>query len=61
MLDAKVNRLDYGEELIPPDSSYELDFAVGTTYSLDLGSDHGASRRHVLFQTTRLLARCIAL
>jgi len=36
MLDAKVNRLDYGEQLIPPDSSYELDFAVGTTYSLDL-------------------------
>ena len=36
MLDAKLNRLDYGEQLIPPDNSYELDFAVGTTYSLDL-------------------------
>lgn len=36
MLDAKTNRLDYGEQLIPFDSSYELDFAVGTTYSLDL-------------------------
>jgi hypothetical protein len=36
MLDAKINRLDYGEQLIPLDSSYELDFAVGTTYSLDL-------------------------
>jgi len=36
MLDAKTNRLDYGEQLIPLDSSYELDFAVGTTYSLDL-------------------------
>lgn len=36
MLDAKANRLDYGEQLIPLDSSYELDFAVGTTYSLDL-------------------------
>lgn len=36
MLDAKTNRLDYGEQIIPKDSSYELDFAVGTTYSLDL-------------------------
>jgi len=36
MLDAKKNRLDYGEQLIPPDSSYDLDYAVGTTYSLDL-------------------------
>ena len=36
MLDAKINRLDYGEQLIPPDHSYDLDFAVGTTYSLDL-------------------------
>lgn len=36
MLDAKMNRLDYGEQLIPPDNDYELDYAVGTTYSLDL-------------------------
>ena len=36
MLDAKINRLDYGEQLIPRDNSYDLDFAVGTTYSLDL-------------------------
>ena len=36
MLDAKINRLDYGEQLIPPHHSYDLDFAVGTTYSLDL-------------------------
>lgn len=36
MLDAKKNRMDYGEQLIPPDSSYDLDYAVGTTYSLDL-------------------------
>ena len=36
MLDVKTNRMDYGEQLVPFDSSYELDFAVGTTYSLDL-------------------------
>ena len=36
MLDVKKNRLDYGEQLIPPDGSYDLDYAVGTTYSLDL-------------------------
>ena len=36
LLDAKINRLDYGEQLIPPHHSYDLDFAVGTTYSLDL-------------------------
>ncbi|MGE5456742.1 MAG: phospholipase D family protein, partial [Methanococcaceae archaeon] len=35
MLDPKKNRLDYGEQLIPPEG-YELSFAVGTTYSLDL-------------------------
>ena len=36
MLNAKINRLDYGEQLIPLDPSYDLDFAVGTTFSLDL-------------------------
>ena len=36
MLDAKKNRIDYGEQLIPPDDIYDLDYAVGTTYSLDL-------------------------
>jgi HKD family nuclease len=36
MLDVKKNRLDYGEQLVPPDNSYDLDYAVGTTYSLDL-------------------------
>lgn len=35
MLNPGKDRLDYGNILIPPDS-YILDFAVGTTYSLDL-------------------------
>lgn len=35
MLDPKENRIDYGNKLIPPEG-YELDYAVGTTYSLDL-------------------------
>jgi len=35
MLDPKNNRIDYGEQLIPPDG-YELVQAVGTTYSLDI-------------------------
>ena len=35
MLNPGEDRLDYGNILIPPDS-YILDFAVGTTYSLDL-------------------------
>lgn len=35
MLDPKNNRIDYGEQLIPPDG-YELVQAVGTTYSIDL-------------------------
>ena len=35
MLNPSEDRLDYGNILIPPDS-YILDFAVGTTYSLDL-------------------------
>ena len=35
MLDPKSNRIDYGEQLIPPDG-YELVQAIGTTYSIDL-------------------------
>lgn len=35
MLDPKQNRIYYGDQLIPPDD-YELDLAIGTTYSLDL-------------------------
>jgi len=38
MLDPKINRLDYGEQLLPPVGKYDysLDYAIGTTYSLDL-------------------------
>ena len=36
------NRLDYGEILSPP-NNYILDFAIGTTYSLDLDALVGAS------------------
>ena len=35
MLDAKKNRLDYGSQLKPP-IDYEFDYAITTTYSLDL-------------------------
>jgi len=35
MLHPKQNRIDYGEQLIPP-AGYELTYAIGTTYSLDL-------------------------
>ena len=35
MLNPNQNRLDYGKILAPP-VGYELNFAVGTTYSLDL-------------------------
>lgn len=35
MLDPKKNRIDYGEQLIPPEG-YTLTRAIGTTYSLDL-------------------------
>lgn len=41
MLNPKNDRLDYGAILTPPDG-YELDFAVGTTYSLDLDALVGA-------------------
>ncbi|MEF9939536.1 MAG: hypothetical protein RR768_05370 [Clostridium sp.] len=35
MLNPNGDRLDYGKILAPP-AFYQLDFAVGTTYSLDL-------------------------
>lgn len=37
MLHPKNNRIDYGDQLVPPDG-YELAHAYGTTYSLDLES-----------------------
>ena len=36
MLHPKYDRIDYGEQLIPPEDGYVLDYAVGTSYSLDL-------------------------
>ena len=41
MLNPSNDRLDYGEILTPP-ADYALDFAVGTTYSLDLDALVGA-------------------
>ena len=42
MLNPNNDRLDYGQILAPP-SGFHLDFAVGTTYSLDLDALVGAS------------------
>jgi len=42
MFNPNNDRLDYGQLLAPP-AEYELDFAVGTTYSLDLDALVGAS------------------
>lgn len=42
MLNPNYDRLDYGQILTPP-VGYTLDFAVGTTYSLDLDALVGAS------------------
>ena len=42
MFNPKENRQDYGSILSAP-PNYELDFAIGTTYSLDLDSLVGAS------------------
>ncbi len=42
MLNPKNNRLDYGSILSPP-SNYEIDFSIGTTYSIDLDALVGAS------------------
>jgi HKD family nuclease len=38
VLDPRKNRMDYGEQLVPPSSDYDLEFAVGTTYSLDMNT-----------------------
>jgi len=35
MLHPKQNRIDYGSQLVPPEG-YQLETAIGTTYSLDL-------------------------
>lgn len=42
MFNPNEDRVDYGQILAPP-SGYELDFAIGTTYSLDLDALVGAS------------------
>ena len=42
MLNPESDRLDYGELLTPPED-YELDFALATTYSLDLDTLVGVS------------------
>lgn len=42
MLNPNNDRLDYGQILAPP-AGYNIDFAVGTTYSLDLDALVGAS------------------
>lgn len=42
MLNPKNDRLDYGSILSPP-LNYQLDFAIGATYALDLDSLVGAS------------------
>ena len=42
MLNPNNDRLDYGQILAPP-AGYNLDFAVGTTYSLNLDALVGAS------------------
>ena len=41
MLNPNQDRLDYGQVLTPP-VGFRLDFAVGTTYSLDLDALVGA-------------------
>lgn len=41
MLNPNNDRLDYGKVLAPPEG-YQLDFAIGTTYSLDLDALVGA-------------------
>ena len=41
MLNPNNDRLDYGQIIAPP-ADYKLDFAIGTTYSLDLDALEGA-------------------
>ena len=47
MLNPNKNRLDYGEILSPP-NNYELSFAIGTTYSLDLDALVGAAISRII-------------
>ena len=56
MLNPNNNRLDYGSILSPP-INYELDFAIGTTYSLDLDSLVGASIALGLSEETDTILR----
>lgn len=51
MLNPNNNRLNYGSILYPP-NNYELDFAIGTTYSLDLDALVGSSISLGLSQET---------
>lgn len=51
MLNPNNDRLDYGQILAPP-AGYALDFAVGTTYSLDLDALVGASLAFGLSEET---------
>ena len=51
MLNPNNNRLNYGNILYPP-NNYELDFAIGTTYSLDLDALVGSSISLGLSQET---------
>lgn len=51
MLNPKNNRLNYGSILSPP-NNYQLDFAIGTTYSLDLDALVGSSISLGLSQDT---------
>ena len=51
MLNPNHDRLDYGQIIAPPDGYY-LDFAVGTTYSLDLDALVGACLALGLSQET---------
>lgn len=56
MLNPNNNRLDYGSILSAP-PNYELDFAIGTSYSLDLDSLVGASISLGLSQETDTILR----
>ena len=51
MLNPNNDRLDYGQILTPP-AGYNLDFAVGTTYSLNLDALVGATLALVLSEET---------
>ena len=50
MLNPNNDRLDYGQVLAPP-SNYKLDFAIGTTYSLDLDALVAVSYTHLTLPT----------